>query len=308
MAILSVGALTGSAILDIITVLTVCWTLWTIQTYRRLSHIPGPVSWGLSVLPLFRLHQDGEIYHGLSKMTEKYGPLVRIAPNTLLTSDTDVVRRMSAARSPYTRSDWYFAMRLVPGEDNVLSLLNDKEHDERRRKMAAGYAGKENTTLERDLDECILDLCRLIDTRYAIGATDEASQSKPMDLARKIQFLTSDIMSKVSFDAKFHDLRDDNDNFGYIHEIETMFPKLFCTSCIPKVLQFCTNIGLMKMFAPTANARLGFGKILAITREQVGKRFDAEKNVIVQKPDMLGSFLRHGLTRGEAEQESVMQL
>lgn len=129
-----------------------------------------------------------------------------------------------------------------------------------------------------------------------------------MDLARKVQFLTTDIMSKISFDAKFHDLRDDRDNFQYIEEIETMFPTLFCTSTIPLVVKFFTDIGLMKMFEPTAQAQFGFGKIFAITKKQVAERFDAEKNLIVDKPDMLGSFLRHGLTQDQAEQESVTQL
>lgn len=167
---------------------------------------------------------------------------------------------------------------------------------------------QKNVAIERDLDDCILDLCKLNGNRYAMEPTAANIQCKPMDLARKIQFLTSDIVSKVSLDAKFHDLRDDNDNFGYINEVETMFPNIFCTSCIPRVIDFCTKIGLMKVFKPQANARLGFGKILAITREQVDKRFDAEKNVIEDKPDMLGSFLRHGLTREDAEQESVLQL
>ena len=225
-----------------------------------------------------------------------------------MTTDADVVRRTNAPRSPYRRSDWYLAMRLVPGEENILSCIDDKDHDERRKKMAAAYSGKENLTLERDLDDCILYLCRLISSRYAIDPETEQTQGKPMDLARKIQFLTSDIMSKVAIDAKFHDLRDDHDNFGYIDEVETMFPAMFCTSCIPRVIDFCTKIGLMSVFKPQANARLGFGKIHAIAREQVAKRFDAEKNVIQHKPDMLGSFLRHGLTREEAEQESVLQL
>lgn len=305
---LYIGAVTGSILLDLLAVFTISWAAWTFVVYRRLSHIPGPTTWGLSILPLFRLHQGGDIYHGLAKLCDQYGPLVRIAPNTLLTNDADLVRRMNAPRSPYTRADWYFAMRLVPGQDNVLSLLNDKEHDDRRKKMAAGYSGKENYTLERDLDDCILDLCRCIDTRYAVDAGDTDTLLKPMDLARKIQYLTSDIMSKIAIDAKFHDLRDDKDNFGYINEIETMFPTLFCTSCIPNIIKFFTDIGLMKMFEPTAQAQFGFGKILAITKEQVAQRFDSEKNIVVDKPDMLGSFLRHGLTREEAEQESVTQL
>lgn len=305
---LFIGALTGSITLDLITVFAICWTTWTFIVYRRLSHIPGPTTWALSVWPLFRLHQNGDIYHGLGRLTDKYGPLVRIAPNTLLTSDANLVRRMNAPRSAYTRADWYIAIRLVPNQDNAFSVVDDKEHDERRKKMAAGFSGKENTTLERDLDECILELCNLIETRYATVAQNGTKPTVPMDLARKLQFLTSDIMSKISFDAKFHDLRDDNDNFGYIHEVETMFPKFVCTSCIPGVLKFLSDIGFMKLFEPTAQAQFGLGKVLAITKQQVGERFDTEKNVVLDKPDMLGSFLRHGMTQEHAEQEAVMQL
>lgn len=84
---LGLGLLTDSAILDLGFILTLSWALWTVQTYRRLSHIPGPRSWGISVFSLFRLHQQGDIYHKLGQLCEEYGPLVRIAPNTVLTSE-----------------------------------------------------------------------------------------------------------------------------------------------------------------------------------------------------------------------------
>ncbi|KAK5070160.1 hypothetical protein LTR64_001997 [Lithohypha guttulata] len=199
-------------------------------------------------------------------------------------------------------------MRMVQDEDNLITLTNEKEHDERRKKMAAGYSGKDNLTLERDLDDCILDLCNLIESRYAVDAAAESSQLKPMDLARKIQYFTVDVMSKVSLGLNFHDLRDDNDNFEYINEIETMFPKIFSTCCTPRVLMFLTDIRFLKLFAPQATAKLGMGKVLAITQKLVAEHFDAEKNVVVHKPDMLDSFMKHGLTQEQAEQESVLQL
>jgi len=40
-------------------------------------------------------------------------------------------------------------MRLVPGEDNDLSVFEDKEHDEQSRKMTARYASRGSVTLER---------------------------------------------------------------------------------------------------------------------------------------------------------------
>jgi hypothetical protein len=274
-----------------------------VRPYLRLRHVPGPRTWGWSVWPLFRLHVRGGIYDEFGHLNKRYGPLVRIAPNTLLASDPDVLRRMSAARSPYTRSDWYIAMRLNPGQDNVLSTRDEQKHDGLRRRMVAGYSGKENLSLERDIDDCVLDLVGLIDRKYVGNKTQV-----PMDLAQKIQFFTSDIMSKLSFDAKFHDLRDDHDNLGYIHEIETMFPNIFCTCTIPSVIEFLTDIGLLKLFAPSANSTIGLGKVLAITRDQTAKRFDADGKPKGEHSDMLGSFIRHGLTRREAESESVMQL
>jgi len=128
-----------------------------------------------------------------------------------------------------------------------------------------------------------------------------------MDFARKVQFFTSDIMSKLSFDAKFHDLRDDRDNFGYIYDVETQFPFMFCFCVIPRFVDFLTNIGLLQLMAPTDSSKMGLGTVLGIAKTQVAKRFDADGKVKDQS-DMLGSFLRHGLTRQEAESESVLQI
>jgi cytochrome P450 len=297
--------LSGWYLTDLAIILFAIYIVSATRSYLRLRHVPGPVFWAWSVLPLFRCHLRGDIYEQFLDFARQYGPVVRVAPNTVLVSDPEVLRRMSAARSPYTRSDWYLAMRLIPGKDNVLSTRDDKRHDELRRKMASGYSGKENPTLERDIDECVLDLINLIKNKYA-----SSTPTAPMDLARKIQFFTSDVMSKIAFDAKFNDLHDDADNFGYIHEIDTIFPSIFCVCTIPAVINFFTHLGFMKLFAPSVNSTFGLGKVLAITRAQVAKRFnpDGQPNKANQKDDMLGSFIRHGLTQSEAEQESVLQL
>ena len=98
-------------------------------------------------------------------------------------ADPDVLRRMSAVRSPYVRSDWYIAMRLNPGQDNVLSNRNEAKHEDLRRRMGFGYSGKENITLERDIDDGVQDLVHLINVKYVSSPRSMIS----MDLARKIQ-------------------------------------------------------------------------------------------------------------------------
>ena len=50
------------------------------------------------------------------------------------------------------------------------------------------------------------------------------------------------------------------------------------------------------------------GKMLAITRQRVSKRFGRDGTPKGDRRDMLGSSIRHGLSQQEAESESGMQL
>lgn len=68
------------------------------------------------------------------------GPLARIGPNELVTSDPVLLRRMLGVRSKYKRSDWYIAMRFDPRRDNVLSQQDNDLHHVLRTKMAAGVS------------------------------------------------------------------------------------------------------------------------------------------------------------------------
>jgi hypothetical protein len=68
------------------------------------------------------------------------GPLVRIGPNQLLSTDPDVLRRMSAVRSGYTKGKFYASGKIVPGVDNVVSLRDPAKHKEMRALMAPGVS------------------------------------------------------------------------------------------------------------------------------------------------------------------------
>jgi hypothetical protein len=74
----------------------------------------------------------------LALNTTSLGPLVRVAPNELMTDDCEVLRKMSAVRSPYTKSPWWYeSFRWIPNEDSAFTMTNDVAHDERRAKIAS---------------------------------------------------------------------------------------------------------------------------------------------------------------------------
>jgi hypothetical protein len=69
------------------------------------------------------------------------GPIARIAPNHLITSDPEFWARINAVRSPYRRSSWYYhCARSEVGKDNVFTDCDNDSHDARRKKMTAGVS------------------------------------------------------------------------------------------------------------------------------------------------------------------------
>jgi hypothetical protein len=67
---------------------------------------------------------------------KRTGPLVRIGPNEVLSTDPDVVRMMSAVRSQYTKGLFYETGRIIPHENNVVSTREEHAHKVLRTKIA----------------------------------------------------------------------------------------------------------------------------------------------------------------------------
>src|SRR5438045_9580369 len=74
----------------------------------------------------------------VQKLLTCSGPLVRIGPTDLLTGDVEVIRRITAVRSPYTRSDWYLGTRVDPPKDPVFSERDEAVHSELRNILSPG--------------------------------------------------------------------------------------------------------------------------------------------------------------------------
>ncbi|KAF6218508.1 hypothetical protein HO133_005857 [Letharia lupina] len=134
--------------------------------------------------------------------------------------------------------------------------------------MVAGYAGKENLRLESEIDERIHDLISLI-------------ERKRMDMAQKAQFFTLDVISGWAFDQAFGDLIVDEDVFEYIKTVDKAMHVLLSMSELPDVYSFPEKSSLMKLVAPSATDRIGFGKLIAIAKEKVAERFGDNRKVKV---------------------------
>ncbi|CZR54663.1 related to pisatin demethylase (cytochrome P450) [Phialocephala subalpina] len=270
------------------------------SAWYRLRHIKGPWSAGFSKLWLLR-HVGGPTMHtDLAEVCSKYGSLARIGPNDLVTSNPEVLRRILGVRSAYVRSDFYDGMRTEPGIDSVLSQRDDEKHNTLRTKMAAGYSGKENDNLEDTIDRSVLALVNLIDKKYI----SSKEIFRPFDFGRKAQYFTLDVISDVAFGECFGDLESDGDMYEYIKTIETFMPALMIFSVYPWLNKILES-SFMKRFLPSDKDLTGVGKLKGIAKRVVGERFGPDAK---DHRDMLGSFIRHGLTQDEAISSTVVQI
>ncbi|KAF4954313.1 hypothetical protein FGADI_5336 [Fusarium gaditjirri] len=280
--------------------LVVLFVADTLRAWYRLSHVPGPFWAGFSKAWMVRQSFKGIQPYAIQQANEKYGSLVRIGPNELATDDPKLLKRMMSSRSAYTRGPWYNALRFEPGKDNLFSMRDDDAHTKLRNKMAAGYSGKENESLERTIDEHIARLISLLETKYL--STDK--DYRPVDFAQKIQFFTLDVISDLAFGQAFGYIEQDDDVFDFIKITKSYFPVTLVMANIPSLVSLLHS----KLFSgalPKESDKLGFGAFIGVANKKVAERFAPGAK---SHPDMLGSFIRHGLTQEQASRESLLNV
>jgi hypothetical protein len=145
--------------------LVVTFLVRRLRQWQRLRHIKGPRLAGFSrwfwLVPVVR---SGELPTFMRELESKYGRdltprditadilscsavpilnfglgrIARVGPNTLVTSDWKLWRRVMSVRSPYRRSERFKGFRLNPTKDHIVSVTDEKEHSRLRSIMIHG--------------------------------------------------------------------------------------------------------------------------------------------------------------------------
>lgn len=193
----------------------------------------------------FRLRQ-GAIYRAI---TDKYGHLARIGPNDLVTDDPEIIRRMSAARSPYGRSNWYAAVRMNPYNDSLFSMQDTVAHDKLKAQLSFGYGGKENPTVEDGIDEQVEAMHGLIRRKY-LSSTVSSAVCRPLDLAVLVSYFTLDSITRIAYGEALGFLETDSDVHDYLKTSEEFIPFLVACAEMPLLRQLFMNPTVLSWLGP----------------------------------------------------------
>ncbi|KAL7784320.1 cytochrome P450 [Trichoderma ceciliae] len=264
--------------------------------YYRLCYFDGPFLAKISNLWLFRSVESGRSYLDFWEVTQKYGTIARVGLNDLVTDDPAFVKHMCNVKTEYRRSNWYDGMRFNPTTDNCLSTRDEDAHSVLRSKMAAGYAGRDVDNLESKIDNNVCEFMRLLG--------NYADRRKSLDLGRKVQYFTLDVISDIAYGSPFGFVETDSDMYEYIKTTEKNLPMVMLITVFPWLLRLL-NSPILKGLLPSTKDRLGFGRIMSIAKAVAAERFKPDFKA---ERDMLGSFIRHGLTQKESESEILLQI
>lgn len=162
------------------------------------------------------------------------------------------------------------------------------------------YSGKENLELEPAIDERLAELLDLIRAKYV----SSRSYTVPMDLAKKVQYFTIDVISSVGLGKPFGMLRTDSDVDEYLKSTEEglVIAKVATAIGIGWLAQ-APVVG--PFIAPSPKDKKGLGKMMAACFRCVDERMTRDTD---QRSDMLASFVRHGVTGDDLKTEALEQI
>lgn len=125
-----------------------------------------------------------------------------------------------------------------------------------------------------------------------------------MELAKKVQYFTLDVISSVGLGTAFGMLTSDKDVSNFIKSSEE---GLYTASVFMALgLSWVAQLPwLGKFLAPSPKDPSGFGKMIGICFDKVDERV---ANPTDERSDMLASFIRHGLVGDELRTEAVEQV
>ncbi|ETS76355.1 hypothetical protein PFICI_11742 [Pestalotiopsis fici W106-1] len=294
----------GGIAIFVIAAALASFTIWTAAQWYRLSHVPGPLIASLTSLWAFRASLGGQYHTIVQELQEKYGKVVRIAPNDVLISDPDTLWKINSARSLWTRGGWYASMRFNPYGDSVLSEIDMAAHDKRKAKLISGFSGKGLMDIESSLD---LQLSILVDVLKR--KVSQGNGQAVIDIGRVLQNFQVDLITLTGTGKAWGNLPTDKDHFNYLEDGDKSFQFIQSTAMVPPLRHLLFSPLFLRLFGskPTTGW-LGSAIPLLLFLKSAVERHTEDNNDEKPSDTMLAEWLKHKISPLEAELDLSIQL
>ncbi|KAI1924231.1 hypothetical protein LOZ65_003126 [Ophidiomyces ophidiicola] len=173
-----------------------------------LRSIPGPfwAKW----TPLWMIYhvRKRNIHRHMIKIHEKYGPLVRVGPNEVSTSNPEALRVIYGAGTGFRKSDWYCVWQGIRKWD-LFGERNEDIHRGQRRLVSNIYSLSNMKKLEPYVNNTV---------KLFLSNVFKADK-RSINLSLWIQLFAFDVIGEVTFSKPFGFLKSGTDN-GTFQQID----------------------------------------------------------------------------------------
>ncbi|KAF5334742.1 hypothetical protein D9758_016895 [Tetrapyrgos nigripes] len=230
--------------------------LYRISPFHPLAGVPGPFIARITKLWTYRITASGELARAMRKLHDEYGPVVRTGPNEVSFIDGDAVNAIYGTNG-LPRGKFY-TIRTEPGSPTNLLFTTGQTHQRRRTRWNRALG----TESLKNYDDII---ARQTEELLDVLAQD-SKDGKPIDLTRKFQHYTFDVMSDVAFGRRFGVTKSD-DSAGYVKFILDFSESINILAWLPWAFEAA---GVIPHIAKVKKQLLGFARELATSRAQAG--------------------------------------
>ncbi|KAI7153473.1 cytochrome P450 [Hortaea werneckii] len=268
--------------------------------FHPLAKYPGPFWASISTLWYQRTVRNGIRENCQLPLHEKYGPFVRIGPNTLAISDPAAIETIYGPNrktgQPFEKAEFYdgFWAHIGPRQDSF-SETNEMKHSQRRRIQAPLYTQSAVLGYEPCVDRIIGLFHRRLD---GFSRTSEA-----FDISIWIRKYTFDVLGEIFFGREegFGMLRDDVDYNDWCECMNTMPDIGASITYIPYGLRTAYMISQVILGGKAARQGVaGLTKVVADAKKTAQDRLRAQEtdSGATTRKDMLSKLIDLVKTRG----------
>ncbi|KAJ5633877.1 hypothetical protein N7528_001719 [Penicillium herquei] len=242
--------------------------------FHPLSRFPGPTSHAISRIPYFRRAIRGTLPFDMLELHEKYGDIVRIAPDELAFSHPDAWKDVFGHKNgepEMAKADWFYKPLDEPSH-----IVNEdsEQHRKLRRQMAHGFSDKSMRAQEpmiRKYVDLLLQKLR------------EGCKGGCMVMSDWYNFTTFDIIGDLAFGEPFGCLEGCNYN--------EWISGIFQGAHLGSILQALSFVPLLKtalLALIPASMKEAHQKHKELTRAKMLRRVAATE----ERPDLIEGLLK----------------
>ena len=256
--------------------------------FHPLSKYPGPKLWAATRLTFIRSLWKGDFTHDVQKIHERYGPIVRTAPNELSFAKAEAWNDIFSYRpghSPFPKNPVWWAS--PPGQPTSILSAGPDDHARIRRLLNTSFTEKTLRAQEPLIQSYVgLLMLRL---KEQAKSPDTKGRGTILDIVSWYNFTTFDIVGDLGLGQSFDCLEK-----SALHPWVALIFNHFKVSAFIATVRFYPLISWLLMKCVPHSMR----KIQKDHFQLAVDRINARMNLETERVDFMTNVLKHNDEKG----------